>query len=157
MKTNAMRVLENEGVPYRLETYDLGEGDFSAEAVAQTLDLPAERVFKTLVIRGDLTGPMLALVPGGTELDLRLLARATGDKRIEMLPLKEVRPLTGYPRGAVTPLAIHKELPVYIDETVILWDQVGISAGAKGGEILLHPKDLIRVTGAVRADIARSA
>jgi Cys-tRNA(Pro)/Cys-tRNA(Cys) deacylase len=155
-KTNAMRVLENEGIAFELRAYDVDEENLSAERAAQALAVAPERVFKTLVVCGDRSGTMLALLPAGTEIDLKQLAKASGDKKVELVPLREVQRLTGYVRGAVTPLAIHRSYPIYIDETVILWPKVGISAGAKGLEILLAPQDLLRVTSATPVDIARS-
>jgi Cys-tRNA(Pro)/Cys-tRNA(Cys) deacylase len=155
-KTNAMRALEAEGVAYEVCTYEIDEEDLSAERAAAALGMSPEQVFKTLVVQGDRSGPMLVLLPAGTEIDLKRLAKATGDKKVELVPLREVQDLTGYVRGAVTPFAIHRSYPVYIDETVVLWSEVGISAGAKGLEILLAPQDLLRATGANPADIARS-
>jgi Cys-tRNA(Pro)/Cys-tRNA(Cys) deacylase len=156
-KTNAMRVLEAEDVPFEVRSYDIDEEDLSAECAADALDMEPEQVFKTLVVQGDRSGPMLVLLPAGTEIDFKRLAKITGDKKVEMVPLRYVQDLTGYVRGAVTALAIHRNYPIYIDETVILWPQVGISAGAKGLEILVDPHDLLKVTGAQPADIARSA
>lgn len=156
-KTNAMRVLEAEGITFEVRAYEIEEDDLSAESAAQALGMAPERVFKTLIVRGDQTGPMLALLPAGTEVDFKRMARATGDKKVEMVPLRDVQDLTGYVRGAVTPLAIPRTYPIYIDETVILWPEVGVSAGAKGLEILLAPQDLIKATGAQTVDIARSA
>ena len=156
LKTNAMRVLDSKGIQYRVRAYEIDDQNLSAEGAAVALGMAPEQVFKTLVALGDRIGPMLVMVPAGTEVDLKALAGISGDKRIELAPLREVEPLTGYERGAVTPLAIARNYPVYIDETVELWSQVGISAGAKGVEILLKPKDLIELTGARRADIARS-
>lgn len=155
-KTNAMRVLETEGIAFEVRAYDIDEQDLSAERAAVALGMAPEQVFKTLVVHGERSGPMLALLPAGTEIDFKRLAAVTGDKKVELVPLREVQDLTGYIRGAVTPLAIHRSYPVYIDETVILWTQVGISAGAKGLEILLDPRDLLEVTGAQPVDIARS-
>ena len=155
-KTNAMRVLDMEGIEYRVQHYELNEKDLLADRAAEALGMPPERVFKTLVALGDRSGPLLVLVPAGTEIDLRRLAVASGDKRVEMAPQRDVLGLTGYERGAVTPLAIAKNYPVWIDETVELWEAVGISAGAAGVEILLSPHDLLTVTGARTADIARS-
>jgi Cys-tRNA(Pro)/Cys-tRNA(Cys) deacylase len=152
-----MRVLEAEGIAYEVRAYEIDEQDMSAERAAGALDMSLERVFKTLVVQGDRSGTMLVVLPAGTEIDFKRLAKASGDKKVELVPLREVQELTGYVRGAVTPLAIHRSYPIYIDETVILWPQVGISAGAKGLEILLAPKDLLRVTGAKPTDIARSA
>ncbi len=105
MKTNAARVLDRLGVSYELRQYAVDESDLSAERVAEKIGLPAEQVFKTLVVRGDRRGVLLAVVPSDAELDLRALARAADDRRVEMVPLKEVQPLTGYIRGGVTALA----------------------------------------------------
>jgi Cys-tRNA(Pro)/Cys-tRNA(Cys) deacylase len=155
-KTNAMRQLDQAGIEYRVETYELEGQDQLADRAALALGIAPERIFKTLVAIGERGGPMLVLVPAGTEVDLRLLARATGDKKVELAAQRDVLGLTGYERGAVTPLAQAKRYPVWIDETVELWDEVGISAGEHGLEILLAPQDLMRVTGALMADIARS-
>ncbi|TET98433.1 MAG: Cys-tRNA(Pro) deacylase [Anaerolineales bacterium] len=155
-KTNAIRILEKADISYELREYDLGDGVLTAERVAEVLGFKPERIFKTLILRGDRSGPMIALTPAGTEVNVRALAEASGDKRVEMVPLREVRALTGYKRGAVTPLGMQRIYPVFIDETVELWDLVGISGGAKGLEILLAPSDLLRVTSAVKADFARS-
>lgn len=152
-----MRVLEAEAVAFEVRSYAVDDDDLSAESAAESLGMAPEQVFKTLVVQGDRSGPLLVLLPAGTEIDFKRLARATGDKKVELVPLREVQDLTGYVRGAVTPLAIHRNYPIYIDETATLWPSVGISAGAKGLEILLDPRDLLRVTGAKPADIARSA
>jgi Cys-tRNA(Pro)/Cys-tRNA(Cys) deacylase len=154
-KTNAVRALDRAGVRYELREYEIDEADLSAERAAAKLGMAPETVFKTLITRGDKTGPVLACIPAGTELDLRALGEASGNKRVEMVPLREVLDLTGYMRGAVTPLAAKKPYPVFIDETAELWPTVGISAGMRGLEILLAPADLVRVTGATLADIAR--
>lgn len=154
-KTNAVRTVERAGVSYELREYSIDESDLSAERAARKLGMEPETVFKTLITRGDRTGPLLACIPAGTELDLRALGEASGNKRVEMVPLKEVLDLTGYIRGAVTPLALKKPYPVFIDETVELWPIVGISGGLRGLEILLAPSDLIRITNATLADIAR--
>ncbi len=155
MKTNAARVLDRLGVSYELREYEVDENDLSAERVAREIRLPAEQVFKTLVVRGDRRGILLAVVPGDAELDLRALARAAGDRRVEMVPLKEVQPLTGYIRGGVTALACKKDYPVYIDETCELFDVISISAGVRGTQILLAPQDYLRVTQATSAPLAR--
>lgn len=156
-KTNAMRVLEADGIAFEVHSYDIDEEDLSAESAAEALGMAPEQVFKTLVVQGDRSGPVLVLLPAGTEIDFKRLAKASGDKKVELVPQRDVRGLTGYVRGAVTPLAIHRSFPVYIDETVILWRKVGISAGAKGVEILLAPQDLLQATGAKPIDLARSA
>jgi Cys-tRNA(Pro)/Cys-tRNA(Cys) deacylase len=154
MKTNAVRVLDRAGISYELRRYDLSAAEFSAEHAAAVLGMPPETVFKTLLSIGDRSGPLFALIPARSSLDLRELARASGNKRIELAPLREVQALTGYLRGAVTALAPKHDYPVYIDETVELWPQVGISGGARGLEIVLAPADLIAVTGARLANIA---
>lgn len=155
-KTNAMRVLESMGIDYRVRRYELEQTDQLAERAAEALGTPPEQVFKTLVALGDSSGPLLVLVPAGTQVELRLLAAASGNKRVEMAPQRDVPGLTGYERGAVTPLAMSKTYPVWIDETVELWEEVGISGGAAGVEILLSPADLLAATAARTADIARS-
>lgn len=155
-KTNAVRVLERAGIPFELREYVYDEATFSAEDAAQQVGMPADAVFKTLVLNDERNGHLFALIPASTELDLRTLAQAAGRKRVQMAPQREVQTLTGYLRGAVTVLAAKHAFPVFIDETVELWSQVGISGGAHGLEIVLDPADLLRVTGAQMADIARA-
>jgi Cys-tRNA(Pro)/Cys-tRNA(Cys) deacylase len=155
MKTNAARLLDRLGISYELREYEVDESDLRAERVARQIGLPLEQVFKTLVVRGDRRGILLAVVPGDSELDLRALARAADDRRVEMVPLKEVQPLTGYIRGGVTALACKKDYPVFIDETCELFDVISISAGVRGTQILLSPQDYLRVTQATAADLAR--
>lgn len=156
VKTNAVRVLEQAGIAYALRTYPVDAEHVSAEEAALKLNLPPETVFKTLLAHGDRTGYLFALIPAGTQLDLRALAAASGNKRVELVPLRDVLALTGYPRGAVTVLAAKHAYPVFIDETVELWPTVGISGGMRGLEILLAPADLIRISSAHLADIARA-
>src|SRR4051812_43232271 len=154
-KTNAVRLLERLGVPFELRAYEVDPDDLAAESVARKVGLPAEQVFKTLVARGDRHGIYLAVVPGNCELDLKALAKATGDKKTDTVPLKEVEPLTGYVRGGVTALACKKAYPVYLDETARLFDVISISAGARGLQVLLAPDDYIRVVEARVAAIAK--
>jgi Cys-tRNA(Pro)/Cys-tRNA(Cys) deacylase len=155
-KTNAVRVLERAGIPFDLREYTYDERTFSAEDAAAQVGMAPETVFKTLLLRGDRTGYLFALIPAGTEVDLRGLALASGDKRVELAPQREVQGLTGYLRGAVTVLAARHAYPVFIDETVELWPQVGISGGAHGLELVLAPTDLLRISAAQPADIARA-
>ncbi len=155
-KTNAVRLLERLGVTFALREYDVDPDDLAAESVARKVGLPAEQVFKTLVARGDKHGVCLAVVPGDAQLDLKALARATGDKKVDTVPLKEVEPLTGYIRGGVTALAGKKSYPVYIDETAELFDVISISAGLRGLQVLLAPDAYIRVTSARVVPIAKS-
>jgi Cys-tRNA(Pro)/Cys-tRNA(Cys) deacylase len=155
MKTNAVRLLDQLAVHYELREYDVDPEDLSAETVARKVGMPPEQVFKTLVARGDRTGVCLAVIPGNSELDPKALAHLTGDRRIEMVPLKEVQPLTGYIRGGVTALACKKDYPVFADETIELFDSISISAGARGIQILIAPPDYVRISGARLGPIAR--
>jgi len=155
MKTNAMRLLDALGVSYTTCDYTVDPGDLSAETVAAKLDLPAEQVFKTLVVRGDQSGVCLAVIPGNQELDLKALAKLSGNRKVEMAPLSEVQPLTGYIRGGVTVLGAKKDYPVYLDETAHLWDVICVSAGVRGTQILLSADDYIKSTKAVVGPVSR--
>jgi Cys-tRNA(Pro)/Cys-tRNA(Cys) deacylase len=157
LKTNAVRLLEQAGIPFELRQYAVDENDLSAENVAAKIGLPPEQVFKTLIAQGDVTGYLFALLPAGTELDPRLLAKASGNKRVEMVALRDVQAVTGYLRGGVSPLAAKKPYPVFIDETALLWDVVSFSAGVRGLQILIAPDDLIRITSAHLADLLRAS
>lgn len=148
MKTNAARILDGLGVAYELRSYEVDVEDLSAVSVAAKVGLPAEQVFKTLVARGDRNGVCLAVVPGDAHLDLKALARASGDRRAELVALKEVLPLTGYVRGGVTALACKKSYPVLLDESAILFDAIAVSAGMRGLQLVLHPEDYARAVGA---------
>lgn len=154
-KTNAARILDQLGIHYELREYEVDPEDLAAETVAEKIGMPPEQVFKTLVVRGERSGVALAVVPGSYELDFKALAHAMSDKKVDMVPLKEVQPLTGYIRGGVTALGCKKDYPVIVDETVILWDVISISAGQRGIQIILAPDDYIRATGATTAEIAR--
>jgi Cys-tRNA(Pro)/Cys-tRNA(Cys) deacylase len=155
MKTNAARLLDRLGIRFELREYEVDESDLSAQRVAEKVGLPAEQVFKTLVVRGETRGVLLAVVPGDAELDLKALARAADDRRAEMVPLKEVQPLTGYIRGGVTALACKKDYPVFVDETAELFDVISVSAGVRGTQILLSPQDYVRATAAKLAPLSR--
>ena len=155
-KTNAVRLLDQLGVNYELREYEVDPDDLSAETVAAKVGLPAEQVFKTLVARGDRNGICLAVIPGDSEVNLKALASASSDRKIHLVPMKELLGLTGYVRGGVTALAGKKDYPVYVDETVELFDVVSISAGTRGLQILLSPGDYLRVTKATVANIAES-
>jgi Cys-tRNA(Pro)/Cys-tRNA(Cys) deacylase len=154
MKTNAARILDRAGIVYELREYAVDETDLSAPRVAAAIGLPADRVFKTLVARGDRSGVVLAVIPASAELDLKGLAAASGNKSIDMVPLKEVVILTGYIRGGVSPIGTRKPYPVFVDETAELWDQIAVSAGRRGCQLLLAPAALVRVTEAKVCAIA---
>ncbi len=155
-KTNAARILDAAKVKYTLREYEVDESDLAAETVARKVGLPPEQVFKTLVARGDRGGVCLAVVPGDAELDPKALARLSGDKKTDTVPLKEVEPLTGYIRGGVTVFGCKKAYPVYADESIVQFDVVSVSAGVRGTQILLDPKDWVRVAKAKLGKIARA-
>lgn len=156
MKTNAARLLDGLGLKYELRDYQVDPEDLSAETVAAKVGLPPEQVFKTLVARGERIGVLLAVVPGNAELDLKALATLAGDKKAEVVTLKEVQPLTGYIRGGVTALACKKDYPVFVDETIELFEVVSVSAGVRGTQILLSPADYLRATRGKVGAISRS-
>jgi len=155
MKTNAARILDLLGISYELREYSVDTEDLAAETVAAKIGLPPEQVFKTLVAKGERNGVCLAVIPGNCELDLKALAVATGDKKIDLVPLRDVLPLTGYVRGGVTALGCRKDYPVFVDETIELWDVISVSAGQRGTQILIAPPDYLRSTSAKLAAIAR--
>lgn len=155
-KTNAARILDGIGIEYSLREYTVDEQDLSAEAVAKKVDMPLGQVFKTLVASGDKHGVLLACVPGSGELDLKALASASGNKRVEMVPLKDVLPLTGYIRGGVSPLGTKKHYPVFLDESALQWPQIAVSAGIRGCQIILKPQDLVRAVEAQLCAIVRA-
>jgi Cys-tRNA(Pro)/Cys-tRNA(Cys) deacylase len=156
MKTNAVRLLESLGVRYELREYEVDPTALEAETVARKIGLPPEQVFKTLVARGDRNGVCLAVVPANMELDEKALARLTGDRRVELAPLKEVQPLTGYIRGGVTALACKGEYRVFVDETVELFDAISVSAGTRGMQIVLQPADYLAAVKGIVGGISRS-
>lgn len=155
MKTNAVRVLDRLGIRYELREYEVDPKALDAETVARKIGLPPEQVFKTLVARGDRNGVCLAVVPAGTELDEKALARVAGDRKMEVVPLKEVQQLTGYIRGGVTAFACKRDYPVFVDETVELFDVIAVSAGVRGTQILLAPADYLAAARGTVGAIAR--
>jgi Cys-tRNA(Pro)/Cys-tRNA(Cys) deacylase len=154
MKTNAVRILDGLAITYQLREYAVDPDDLAAESVAEKIGLPPEQVFKTLVARGDRNGVCMAVIPGNYELDLKALAQATGDRKIQLVPLKELQPLTGYIRGGVTALGAKKDLPVVLDETAEIFEIISVSAGVRGLQVLLSPADYIRAVNAKVAAIA---
>ena len=154
-KTNACRILDSLGIAYTLRDYQVDPDDLSAEAVAAKVGMPPEQVFKTLAVRGDRNGVSVAVIPGNFELDLKALAALTGDRKIELLPLKEVQSVTGYIRGGVTALGMKKDYPVFVDETMEIWDEVAVSAGVRGTQIVLSPAEYLRATSATIGEITR--
>ena len=147
-KTNAVRLLDSLKISYRLLEFAVDESDLSAEKAAALLCRPLEQVFKTLVARGDKNGVMIATIPGNTELNLKALARLSGNKKVELVPLKEVQQLTGYIRGAVSPLGIRGHYPRYLDHSAFNHAQIITSAGVRGLQVELSPHDLARAINA---------
>ena len=155
MKTIAARMLDQLKIDYELRPYEVSENELDAVSVARKVDMPPEATFKTLVARGDKTGVMLACVPGDAELDLKKLAAATGDKKVEMVAVKEIESLTGYIRGGVSPLGSKKKYPLYLDRSALDHERVSVSAGRRGLQMVLAPEDLRRAANAIIADLAK--
>jgi Cys-tRNA(Pro)/Cys-tRNA(Cys) deacylase len=155
-KTNAVRLLDQLAIRYELREYAVDPENLAAETVATKIGLPPEQVFKTLVARGDRNGICMAVIPGDAELDLKALAVASGDRKVQLVPVKELQELTGYIRGGVTALAAKKDCPVYVDETIELFDTISISAGIRGMQILIAPYDYLKATKANVAAFAQS-
>jgi len=153
-KTNAARLLDSLKISYRLLEFAVDESDLSAEKAASLLGRPLEQVFKTLVARGDKSGVLIATIPGNAELNLKALARLSGNKKVELVHLKEVQQLTGYIRGAVSPLGIKVNYPRYLDESAYSYPLIITSAGARGVQIELSPHDLARAINATTGQIS---
>ena len=154
-KTNAARILDTLKIPYQMKEYKVDPDNLSADNVAAKIGMPLEQVFKTLVARGDKTGVVMACLPGSGELDLKALAQVSGNKRVEMVHLKEVQGLTGYIRGGVSPLGVKKPYPVYFDDSITDWDVIAVSAGIRGAQLTVAPNDLVRAANGTIASISR--
>jgi len=155
MKTNAARQLDKLGISYEVKEYEVDPEDLAAETVAAKIGYPPEQVFKTLVARGDRQGVCLAVVPGNAEVDLKALAKLSGDRKIELVPVKDVQPLTGYIRGGVTALACKKPYPVFLDASAERFPIISVSAGMRGAQILLAPADYVRAVSARVGELSR--
>lgn len=147
-KTNAARLLDAAGIAYSLVEYGVDEEHLEASHVAAELGEDIDRVFKTLVLRGDKSGPFVCVIPGSLEVDLKVAARISGNKNCEMLHVKELLPLTGYIRGGCSPVGMKKQFPTFIHESALLYDTIYVSAGVRGLQLCISPNDLIRFTGA---------
>jgi len=154
-RTNAARLLDQRGIHYELRKYEVDPNDLAAETVAAKIGLPPEQVFKTLAARGDRNGVCMAVIPGDHELNLKALAATAGERKIQLVPVKELQALTGYIRGGVTALAAKRDFPVFVDETIELFDVVSISAGVRGLQILIAPADYLRATKGQRAALGQ--
>jgi Cys-tRNA(Pro)/Cys-tRNA(Cys) deacylase len=155
-KTNAARLLDSLGIVYELRAYEVDLDDLSAPSVARKIGMPVEQVFKTLLTESATGEHLFAVVPGDQELDLKKLAAAAGTRKLELASLKDVEPLTGYLRGGVTVLAAKKPFPAFADETIELFDQVSVSAGQRGLQLVLAPSDYLRAAAAVVTNLTRA-
>ena len=152
VKTNAMRILDRAKVPYRFYTYEPGD-KVDGITVANKMGQPLERVYKTLVARGKSGGYFVFVIPVAAELDLKRAAKSVGEKSVQMIHVKEINQITGYIRGGCSPIGMKKHFPTFIDETAILYDEIGVSAGQRGAQVLLNPDALCEYVGAEFCDL----
>ena len=153
-KTNAARLLDKAGVPYELIPYEFDENDLAARHVADSLGQDIARVFKTLVLRGDKTGYVVCVVPGDAEVHLKSLAKVSGNKKVEMIAMKDLLGVTGYIRGGCSPIGMKKKFPTYFHSTALDFDFIYVSAGVRGLQLKISPADLISFISAVVGDVA---
>lgn len=153
-KTNAARLLDKAGIPYRLIPYEFDENDLAAQHVADSLGQDIAMVFKTLVLHGDKTGHIVCVVPGNMEVDLKALAKASGNKKVEMIAMKDLLSVTGYIRGGCSPVGMKKRFPTFFHSTALSFDHIYVSAGVRGLQLEISPSELIDFTGAEVADVA---
>lgn len=152
-KTNAVRMVQQANLPCREGFYEFDEKDLSGMHAAQAIGMPPEQVFKTLVARGEKTGINVFCIPVCCELDLKKAAKAAGDKNMELVAVKELLGLTGYIRGGCSPVGMKKKYPTYFDETCILWEEIAVSAGARGHQMMLSPEELASLVDAKLCDL----
>ena len=152
-KTNAARLLDRAKISYNLIPYEFDENDLAAQHVAESLGQPIERVFKTLVLHGDRTGYVVCLVPGNGEVDLKALAKLSGNKKVEMIAMKDLLSVTGYIRGGCSPVGMKKRFPTYFHSTALDFETIYVSAGVRGMQIEIAPDDLIGFVGAIVGDV----
>ena len=152
-KTNAVRLVQQAGIPCREEFYEFDENDLNGNHAAAAIGFPPEQVFKTLVARGPKKGILVFCIPVCCELDLKKAAKAAGDKSIELLPVKELLSTTGYIRGGCSPVGMKKKYPTYFDEVCLLFEEIAVSAGERGHQMILPPEDLVRLVDAKLEDI----
>jgi Cys-tRNA(Pro)/Cys-tRNA(Cys) deacylase len=152
-KTNVARLLDRAKIPYELIPYEFDENDLSAPHVAEALNEPIEQVFKTLVLNGDKSGYFVCVIPGNSEVDLKKAAKVSGNKNCDLIPQKDLLPLTGYIRGGCSPVGMKKHFPIYIHETCLLYDHIFVSAEQRGLQTKIGTKDLVEITKAKMAEI----
>lgn len=153
-KTNAARLLDKAGINYSLIPYEFDENDLAAQHVAESLGQPIEQVFKTLVLHGDRTGHIVCVVPGDCEVDLKALAKASGNKKVEMIAMKDLLSVTGYIRGGCSPIGMKKRFPTYFHSTALEFEHIYVSAGVRGLQLEISPSDLIGFVGGTVATVA---
>ena len=153
-KTNAARLLDRAKISYQLIPYEFDENDLAAQHVADSLGQDIAMVFKTLVLHGDKTGHIVCVVPGDMEVDLKALAKVSGNKKVEMIAMKDLLAVTGYIRGGCSPVGIKKRFPTYFHSTAVDFEHIYVSAGVRGLQIQINPADLISFVGAIVADVA---
>jgi Cys-tRNA(Pro)/Cys-tRNA(Cys) deacylase len=156
-KTNAMRLLDDAGIAYSTAEYAVDPNDLAGIHAARLLNINAEQIFKTLVLKGASGAYLVCCISVADELDLKKAALAAAEKSVELMPMKELFAVTGYVRGGCSPLAMKKPFATYIDESALLFDQISVSAGMRGVLLFVHPEALIRYLGAVSADLAKNA
>ena len=155
IKTNVLRHLDAQKIPYETREYDVSDENYDGKLVADKVGLPAEMVYKTLVLTGDKTKYLVCVIPADQELDLKAVARATGNKAVAMLPQKELLPLTGYLRGGCSPIGMKKLFPTYLDSAAAELDRISVSAGVRGCQVILNREALISETRAKLAELCR--
>lgn len=146
-------MLEAAGISFRTAEYEVDESDLSGMHVANQLGQPPEQVFKTLVLKGEKTGYLVCCIPVNEELDLKKAARAAKDKKVEMIPMKDLLSVTGYIRGGCSPVGMKKKFPTFIDETAVLFDEIAVSAGIRGAQIIISPDDLCGFVGGIMTEL----
>lgn len=152
-KTNAARLLDAAAIDYELIPYEVDENDLGAQHIADQLGENIEQVFKTLILQGDKTGNLVCVIPGAEEVDLKKAAKVSGNKKVDLIPMKELLPTTGYIRGGCSPVGMKKPFPTFIDETCILYDYIYVSAGVRGLQFKIDPQALMAFVGAEAVDL----
>ena len=156
VKTNVLRHLDALKIPYETREYPVEDGQFDGKLIAAKVDLPAEMIYKTLVLTGDKQSHLVCVIPVEKELDLKAVARASGNKSVAMLPQKDLLPLTGYLRGGCSPIGMKKAFPTYVDSAALAQERISVSAGVRGCQVILSREALIACTGAAVADLCRA-
>ena len=153
-KTNAMRILDSKKIDYSIREYEVNESDLGAVAVAAKTGVDIDRIYKTLVLSGDKSGYIVACIPGAAELNLKALARVSGNKRVEMIPMKDLEKITGYIRGGCSPVGMKKSLPTFLDTDAENYETIVISGGRRGVQIEVSPEDLIKICRGITGEIS---